>query len=121
MATSGKVPPTGRTSGRPRKCFPLAMYRRLLSQTSIYTNRLFLHMRIYIHTRLVHLGVCVRIESKAAHGANSVLHLPVQHFRGLPEVRVHESNLQIFSTAIQRPTHDHTRPAFPARLNSTKG
>ena len=30
------LPRTGRTSGRPRKCFPLAMYRHLLSQTSAY-------------------------------------------------------------------------------------
>ena len=49
------------------------------------------------------MGVCVCIESKAAHEANSALHLPVQHFRGFPEVRAHESNLKLFSTAILKP------------------
>ena len=31
------------------------------------------------------------------------MHLPVQHFRGFPEVRANESNLKLFSTAILKP------------------
>jgi hypothetical protein len=58
-----------------------------------------------IHTYVpgTYVRVCVCIESKAAHRANSALHLPVQHFRGFPEVRAHESNLKLFSTAILKP------------------